>query len=238
MKMKFLLVTVVTLALLLSVSLVQAQGSKFILQQVIDSDGNMPNLDDGEITFRAWITERPDYVLDETATASRTQLDSEANKLFVYMNAGNFPGVSGSPTDWSPGENLRLEVMQGDRVIFTDEFSLSEGSAPQIRYAEYEGDREDSPEFVTELNRNYPNPFNPVTTISFSIANDDEVKLEVFNSKGQRVVTLVDEHLQAGRHNVVWDGKNSSNRQVGSGMYFYRLQKSDWSATEKMLLIK
>ncbi len=238
MKKKFLLVTVAALVVLFTVSQVYAQGSKFIMQQVIDTEGNIPNFENDEVTFKAWITERPDYILDETSTASRTLYNSETDKFFVYLNAGNFPGVTGSSTDWSPGETLKLEVMQGANVIFTEEFTLSEGSSPQIRHAEFNRDEHNSPEFVTRLDGNYPNPFNPVTNISFSIAEEADVKLEVFNSRGQRVITLVDDALQAGHHNVVWHGKNSMNREVGSGMYFYRLQKGDWSETEKMLLIK
>lgn len=91
---------------------------------------------------------------------------------------------------------------------------------------------------VTGLGRNYPNPFNPTTTINFSLATNDNVEIEVFNSRGQRVVTLIDDYLSKGNHRVVWNGRDSNNREVSSGVYFYRMKTSSWSSTQKMLLIK
>ncbi len=97
---------------------------------------------------------------------------------------------------------------------------------------------EDLPVLANALEANYPNPFNPTTTINFSIKYDEKVSIDVFNSRGQRVTTLVDDHLQAGRHNVVWNGRDNRNREVGSGVYFYRIESGEWTATEKMLLVK
>lgn len=96
----------------------------------------------------------------------------------------------------------------------------------------------DLPVIANTLEANYPNPFNPSTTINFSIKNDEAVKIDVYNNRGQRVATLVDEYLQAGRHSVVWNGRDSRNREVGSGIYFYRIESGEWTATEKMLLVK
>lgn len=93
-------------------------------------------------------------------------------------------------------------------------------------------------EYVTELRQNYPNPFNPATRIDFSIKQDSPVKLEVFNIRGQRVRTIINEDLPAGNHSVIWDGTNSSNRIVGAGIYFYRLTTSDTTDIRKMLLLK
>jgi hypothetical protein len=94
------------------------------------------------------------------------------------------------------------------------------------------------PVFVTELVGNYPNPFNPVTTISFNMANEGNVKIEVFNIRGQHVTTLVNEVRNAGPHRVVWSGVDANNRNVGSGVYFYRMTTDSFSSTQKMLLIK
>ena len=83
------------------------------------------------------------------------------------------------------------------------------------------------------LGQNRPNPFNPVTEIGFSLPQAGQVRLDVFNIVGQRVATLVDGRLEAGEHTAVWDGSN-----VPSGVYLYRLEAGEFSATRKMVLIK
>jgi len=90
----------------------------------------------------------------------------------------------------------------------------------------------------TALYQNYPNPFNPKTTIRYSLAVPNEVRLGIYNLKGQLVKELVREHLPAGDHQSVWDGSDSAGKQVGSGIYLYRLQSGDYSKTLKMILVK
>jgi hypothetical protein len=92
----------------------------------------------------------------------------------------------------------------------------------------------------TELYPNYPNPFNPETTIRFTTQNTEtNTELVIYNLKGQKVITLVNEILPAGEHSVVWDGKNTNNKAVATGIYFYNLKVGDKSiATKKCLLLK
>ncbi len=92
--------------------------------------------------------------------------------------------------------------------------------------------------YVTDLQGNFPNPFNPETTISFSLAEAGEVTLEIFNIRGQRVVKLVDEYKEAGIHRVIWNSRDSSGRTVGSGVYLYRMKTRDYDAAGKMILMK
>ncbi len=91
---------------------------------------------------------------------------------------------------------------------------------------------------VLALYDNYPNPFNPETTISFDLPSETNVKLEIYNIKGQKVKTLKNGLLQAGNHKLVWDGKNSNSDQVASGLYFYRLVTDKKKLTRKMILMK
>jgi len=83
------------------------------------------------------------------------------------------------------------------------------------------------------LKQNYPNPFNPSTTISFALPEASDVKLTVFNVKGQVVATLVDGFRQAANYEVVWDASG-----VASGLYFYKLEAGDFSSVKKMVLMK
>ena len=91
---------------------------------------------------------------------------------------------------------------------------------------------------VTELKSNFPNPFNPSTTISYSIKETAAVRIEIFNIKGQLVRTLVNEVKTAGNYTIDFDGLDNNHRQLASGIYFYRMQAGDYSKTHKMLMLK
>ena len=88
------------------------------------------------------------------------------------------------------------------------------------------------------LSQNYPNPFNPVTNIRFSILEPSDLKIEIYNIRGQRVRILVDDHLQAGDHVVQWDSRDANGRSAAAGIYFYRLKAGNQSSTKKMLLLR
>ncbi len=88
------------------------------------------------------------------------------------------------------------------------------------------------------LSPNYPNPFNPVTTIKYALPKDCYVKLTIYNILGQRVVTLVNEPQRAGYKVVRWDSRSQSGNTVASGIYFYRLKAEDFTKTRKMILLR
>ncbi|HPR18714.1 MAG TPA: choice-of-anchor D domain-containing protein [Candidatus Cloacimonadota bacterium] len=90
-----------------------------------------------------------------------------------------------------------------------------------------------------ELYANYPNPFNPETTISFSTTYAHEsTLLEVFNPKGQKVKQLLNAQLSAGQHSVVWNGTDNNGKAVTSGVYLYRLKCGNFQQTRKMILLR
>ncbi len=86
--------------------------------------------------------------------------------------------------------------------------------------------------------QNHPNPFNPSTTISYTLPQSSPVRLQVFNLLGQPVRTLAEGEQAAGPHSVPWDGTDDQGRILSSGVYFYRLQSKNYSAVNKMLLLK
>ena len=88
------------------------------------------------------------------------------------------------------------------------------------------------------LSQNYPNPFNPTTTIAYNMIEEGNVSIEVFNIKGQKVTTLINEHMTVGDHTLVWDGTDNNNQTVSSGMYFYKMKASNYTSTKKMILMK
>jgi predicted outer membrane repeat protein len=92
---------------------------------------------------------------------------------------------------------------------------------------------------ITMLHQNHPNPFNPQTTIAFEIPKQEVVSLRVFDMAGRMVRSLITAEPQTpGRHEVVWNGRDDSGRQVASGTYFYRLEAGSYSETKRMVLIK
>ena len=97
-----------------------------------------------------------------------------------------------------------------------------------------------APRLANRLEANYPNPFNPVTTIRYSIQRKGHVSLRIYNAAGQLVRTLINE-IQAPvaeGFQVEWDGTNSAGGRVASGVYFYRLNTEGFADTRKMVLLK
>ena len=94
------------------------------------------------------------------------------------------------------------------------------------------------PELTTRLRANYPNPFNPITQIDFDIAKNQHVKIEVFNIRGQKIKTLINDTFEAGSHKITWNGTDDHGREMSSGIYFYQMTTNDSTQTRKMLLMK
>jgi len=88
------------------------------------------------------------------------------------------------------------------------------------------------------LKQNYPNPFNPETVIEYDLPKSANVRVDIFNVLGQKVVTLVDSYGEAGSHQVTWNGTSESGSSVASGMYFYRIEADEFTETKKMMMLK
>ncbi len=85
---------------------------------------------------------------------------------------------------------------------------------------------------------NYPNPFNPSTTIKFNVPETQKVTIDIYNIKGQKVTSLWNQVTEKGVHTVNWNGTDSKNKSVGSGMYLYKLSCGKGSITRKVILMK
>jgi hypothetical protein len=117
---------------------------------------------------------------------------------------------------------ISLADQQGELMSVRQE---SDGSSLPPRYSLYQ---------------NYPNPFNPSTSIRYFVGGDTpvEVSLKIYNVAGQLVRTLLNDRKSPGEYDVIWNGKNESGQEVSSGMYFYKLQVSDYTETKKMVLLR
>ena len=144
-----------------------------------------------------------------------------------------YGGGQGLP-DWSRVQRLQFvseTAAQPETEIYIDRVRIVD-PATLVE----EGVLEQPESF--ELLDNYPNPFNPGTTIQYKLAHSGDVDLTIFNVRGEQVKTLVSGTKQAGHYTVQWDGTNSSGVQVPSGVYFYRLNGEEINLTKQMLLIR
>jgi hypothetical protein len=131
------------------------------------------------------------------------------------------------------------------KFTFVDN-SVSSGGTYRYKIGVIEGDNEyfsqtaniTLPGAKIELSQNVPNPFNPQTTIRFTLPASDRVALAIYNASGQLVKTLVEGVQPAGSHDFVWDGHDSKGASVSSGVYFYRLTSGKFNETKKMVLLK
>ncbi|MBP3193927.1 T9SS type A sorting domain-containing protein [Natronogracilivirgula saccharolytica] len=86
---------------------------------------------------------------------------------------------------------------------------------------------------VGKLHKNYPNPFNPTTLISYDLPETSNVRLEVYDLLGRKVATLVNDQMEAGSHEVLFDATN-----LASGIYIFRITTSQFTKTRQMTLVK
>ncbi len=94
------------------------------------------------------------------------------------------------------------------------------------------------PGVVTQLGENTPNPFNPTTTIEFSVGTKGHARLDIFDVSGRKIRSLVNEQLEVGGYTARWDGRNDAGQEVASGIYFYRLDTEAYQSTRKMVLVR
>jgi len=94
--------------------------------------------------------------------------------------------------------------------------------------------------FKSRLLGNFPNPFNPYTTILFTIENVGNVEINVYDVRGRLIRTLLDggRKFESGIHSVTWDGRDENSRTVSSGLYFYRMTAGEYTETRRILLMK
>jgi hypothetical protein len=91
---------------------------------------------------------------------------------------------------------------------------------------------------VPELGQNFPNPFNPTTTIKYSIPADGMVSLTIYDIRGRQVRTLINEYQKSGSNEIQWDGRDNKGASIASGTYFYQLSIDGKSQSKKMLVLK
>jgi hypothetical protein len=110
---------------------------------------------------------------------------------------------------------------------------------PELATAVDDKGQEKNPGLAAEysLGQNFPNPFNPETTIRYQVAKQGLVKVTIYNLLGQAVATLVDEYQKAGKYRIKWNGKDDSGNRMTAGIYFYNIKSGSFHQTKKMILL-
>ncbi len=121
----------------------------------------------------------------------------------------------------------------------TDEYNLSDVIVIAFTSTSIiDDDKQLLKEIPISLLKNYPNPFNPSTNISFDISKSGKVEVSVYNQKGELVRKLMNKVVSAGSYKLNWDGKNSSSQSASSGFYFTKVTLNESSKINRMVLIK
>lgn len=142
--------------------------------------------------------------------------DWSQNQIKKYSSQGIFIGVFTSQGNMQAPNSILFRPVQ-----FTS-IDVETGSIPD-QYS---------------LGQNYPNPFNPTTTIDYHLSKQSNVILEIYNARGQKVRSLINNVQSPGIKSVVWDGRNDRGKAVASGIYLYKIQAGTFIQTKKMLLIQ
>ncbi|GAB4377210.1 MAG: hypothetical protein Kow0042_24570 [Calditrichia bacterium] len=155
------------------------------------------------------------YVDTEVTIAppsQQTPATSVKYKVKAVDNISQASDFSNEVTTYEPGNTIKS----------VDQLNLSEALLPN----------------AVILNANYPNPFNPTTTISYVLPTEQKIQLTVYSVTGEKVAVLVDDYMEKGFHQVQWNGRNQNGNPVSSGIYIYELVTTDLRLTRKMLLAK
>ena len=225
-------------------SYIAADGDKY----AVAFASTTPSNNDWMITPAFAIDEEADVTFQ--AKSITDQYGLERFNVLVSTGSTNpedFSVISGegyiqAPLTWTDysynldeyaGQTIRIAIqcVSDDAFMFMlDNFKVT---APNGT-----GNSNDVNVVTTELVGNYPNPFNPETRISFLTKENGPVSIDIYNIKGQRVRSLLNENREAGVHNVVWNGKDDKGKNVASGVFFYRMKSGQYTSTKKMILMK
>ncbi len=147
----------------------------------------------------------------------------DAGYTYLLMEDGSRQAFTGKIAELKPASKAEFEAKKAELLGMFWNDSEEADNVPS----------------VPVLSMNYPNPFNPTTTICFSIPEASKVEMDIYNIKGQKVKRLVNDDYPRGNHKVQWQGVNETGHQVSSGVYFYRLKVNGKSiGVKKMLMLK
>jgi len=186
-----------------------------------------------------------DYTADGTICGTVFDSNSLEPIEDAVVTVGEFTGVTNENGHYlfSLPEGIYQLTCQHDdynNFTYTEDVVIIPCETTDIDFEMIQlvGEGEDPLPLVTALSSNYPNPFNPETTIKFSLSEEQEIIINVYNIAGQKVKQLISQQLSEGQHSIIWNGTDSNSKSVSSGVYFYKLKTGNFEQTKKMILMK
>jgi len=217
----------------MTLNVTDAARSDFAINVVVTEEGQIPAGD-----FKLQVAVNESHI--QEAWQGQTELNYVNRIMAPSHNGTSLEFVDGVATATVEFSELGWNLDNTEVVIFVqndDTKEIMQATKLPINSLIPLDASNDAPEMKLELS-NYPNPFNPTTTISFNLPTEGQVSLEVFNAKGQKVNTLVNEVKSAGAHSVVWSGTDSRGGGLTSGVYYYKIKTGRFTSTKKMILLK
>ncbi len=161
-------------------------------------------------------------------------LGSNWNLWYKYWDGSNWHNeVVNQPMGGGWYCRIALDNQEHPRIAYFDQNAYDLEYASPIIPVGIDDEMTTSIENASFILNNYPNPFNPQTTISYALPKSSKASLKIYNIKGQLVETLVNEFQQAGNYSVVWNAED-----ISSGIYFYRITAGDFKDTKKCVILK
>ena len=130
-------------------------------------------------------------------------------------------------------EFVILEVNGASCAFGLDDIYWDGGGAVSVIEDDY-----GKPSTKYSLNNNYPNPFNPVTTLRYDLPENGHVNITIYDMLGRQVKTLINQTQDAGYKSVIWNATNDYGKPVSAGIYLYQIQTGEYISTKKMVLLK
>jgi len=161
----------------------------------------------------------------------------EGSDGFRRINSELIPGA-GNSSDTQNYSYRDPNVLTGQVYCYKLESVDSRGAIDLLRTVSVDFSEEYAVPTEYELSQNFPNPFNPQTTINFQIPEPGRVEITVFNLLGQRMTPLLERDLEAGYHQLVWNGTDEFGRSLGSGVYILRMTAGDYVSHRKVMLLR
>ncbi|MDP8268080.1 MAG: T9SS type A sorting domain-containing protein [Candidatus Tenebribacter davisii] len=202
-------------------------GGKDIYAQNINLDGTLgASILNGTIEGNVTLNGGSGIVTEVEVETGGVIVNPDTNGDYIITLAPGTYDVTASLEDYTPQTTPPIVVTSGNIISGVDFILEPIVSTEDVIIAH------------NELGSNYPNPFNPVTNIFYTIKEISNVTIQVYNLKGQLIKMLVNENKETGEYSVIWDGTDISNKPVSSGVYLYKMRSGSYSSSRKMILMK
>ena len=215
-----------------SAGIMQHSYGKFIRFSQILTSSQVYSFDMGSDALNLFATLQDSNINSFNEIISINGTNTDVSQYYIIINnqmseigEASYPHRYRLYTYFFPERNKMVQVASSGIWVYDIEYSVSDADIVILP-------------IKNELLNNFPNPFNPETTIRFNIAVESIVSIDIFNIRGQMVKRLLDGFYERGSHAVVWDGRDETNREMGSGVYFYRMVAGEVVETRRMVLLK